>query len=104
MRRRRPLGDDLEHERCTRPLFVEAHFARRFPGPEMMPRLAVRADDDPGLQSVPEFAFPHLEGAGGGEFVIIKVRVDKEDFHVDASASKHSRFSASSRLWRAPSR
>src|SRR2546426_314197 len=44
--------------------------------------LAVRADNHLCAERVAELSFPRFERAAGGEFVVVEMRVNEQDFHM----------------------
>jgi hypothetical protein len=66
-----------------------------------MTGFAIGAHDHSGAQLPAEFPFPHLERAGGGEFVVVKMGMDGKDFHAMRPSSNHARAKAASRFCRA---
>ena len=66
-----------------RRLLRQSNAPRLLPRAEMMSRFPVGADKHFGLECNSQFSPPQLKRAGRRELVIIEVRVDKEDFHVE---------------------
>src|SRR5439155_24003746 len=85
---------------CRGQLFLQADFAGLVARAKLMSRFAIGADDHLGAQRAAEFPFPHFKRAGGGEFVIIEVRVDGEDFHAMRPPSNHAPSKVASRFCR----
>ena len=68
-------------QRGGRFLFAAAHHPRFRAGAEVMPRLAIGADDDARTELIAEPPPPEFERAGGRPFEVIVMRVDVQKFH-----------------------
>ena len=62
-------------------LLTQTDVAEFLPGPKMVAGLPVGADEDFCLKGVAQFPPPQFEGSGGGELVVVEVRVDEQGLH-----------------------
>ena len=76
---------------CGCQLFLQTDSAGVCARPKMMAGLPIGANDDFGAQPAAGFAFPQLEGARGGEFVVIEMRVDEKNFHAAERTTRRGR-------------